>query len=270
MNYGDLNNYSKGFVGLSSLLLFGLFSLMTLNLYRLYKIYTQASQAYPVKTMLNTQKTYEDVEHITKQNQVESALQETNQPIDLDYTKEAYEEIQKSTPVSSATSVNTTPPIMQNALVECIGPDGIHFYTSNSECVSFNAAWGNYPTPSPAPQPKFISSGTYHTDSLGITHFRNEDGTTGTGYTDSLGFTRYSDNTGLSGHFYTDSLGFTHWSDNQGNQINAHTDSLGITRYSGNGVNGYSYTDSLGFTNYSGTNGRISCYTNSLGFTTCH
>lgn len=112
----------------------------------------------------------------------------------------------------------------------------------------------------------FIGEGTQYTDSLGITHFRSDNGVTGTAYTDSLGFIHYSDSTGRTATFHTDSLGFT-----RGGGFTAYTDSLGFTHFSGNGLSGTSYTDSLGFTRYRDNFGRsTTCHSNTLGFTTCY
>jgi hypothetical protein len=36
-------------------------------------------------------------------------------------------------------------------LVDCVGPDGVHFQTTQKECDEFNSAWGNSKKPTMAP-----------------------------------------------------------------------------------------------------------------------
>lgn len=49
--------------------------------------------------------------------------------------------------VSEAPSVSTSPSTDPD--IDCTGPDGKHFQTTQQECNSFNAAWAPTPTPNP-------------------------------------------------------------------------------------------------------------------------
>jgi len=60
------------------------------------------------------------------------------------------------TPTTAPTNVPTKQSTLVNSVntkqsnkIECIGPDGKQFTTTQKECDEFNAAWGNIPTPDP-------------------------------------------------------------------------------------------------------------------------
>jgi cytoskeletal protein RodZ len=55
-----------------------------------------------------------------------------------------------STNNDSSSSDNQTVNPNVSPTVDCVGPDGKHFYTTQQQCNSFNAAWAT-PTPTAAP-----------------------------------------------------------------------------------------------------------------------
>lgn len=58
------------------------------------------------------------------------------------------------TPTQSTNSSSTSQPTSSNTtssqLIDCTGPDGKHFQTTQQQCTDFNAAWHNYPTSPPS------------------------------------------------------------------------------------------------------------------------
>ncbi len=57
------------------------------------------------------------------------------------------------TPTATPTKQNTSPPTTNQEhasnQIDCTGPDGVVFQSTQEECDAFNAAWGNTPTPDP-------------------------------------------------------------------------------------------------------------------------
>lgn len=91
---------------------------------------------------------------------------------------------------SPSPSVTPAPPSVAGAntanikQIECVGPDGVHFKTTQKECDEFNAAWRNTPKQNTSPPPSYsteplipcvLSYGTFQLTQSSCASFKERD-----------------------------------------------------------------------------------------------